>query len=128
MNATMFLAQMFGVLMTVAGVSVLLYPDRFSRAIGEVRKSYIVPYIDAMAGLLIGLAVVLVHNKWETMPQAVVSAAGWLALAEGILMYLLPHQSFVGIIDNLKSKQARIGIGILGVIVGGYLMYVGFFA
>lgn len=128
MDLTMFLAQVLGVYMLVAGVSGLLYPDRMQRAMAEVKKSYIMPYFDGVLALIFGLLIVLTHNIWTGSAATIITLIGWVAIVEGLVMFLLPHDTIMKLAGRLSGKNVATGFSVLAVIIGGYLAYVGFLA
>ncbi|MAF59306.1 MAG: hypothetical protein QF858_01245 [Candidatus Pacebacteria bacterium] len=128
MDLTIFLAQIMGVYFLVTGVGALLNPERTRRAMNEVGKSYVLPYFDGALALVVGLLIVLTHNVWDSLLTGVVSAVGWLSLAEGVLMMLLPQASIVGFMKHFNTKSAITGFSIVAIVVGAYLTYISFIA
>lgn len=126
MDLTLLLTQILGVYMLAGGASALLYPDRARRAIEEVSKSYIIPYFDGALALVIGLLIVLLHNVWDGLNAIIVTIFGWLALAEGLAMMLLPQETIAGIAKSLSTRGSIKTWALIALIVGAYLTYVGF--
>lgn len=127
MGLTIFLAKILGVYLLLGGLSVLLYPKRYDEAMKEAKKSYLLPYFDGALALIFGLLIVLTHNMWGTFVEGVVTAVGWLAVIEGVAMFLLPHESFVAFMNKFSGSSARMGFGVLALVLGIYLISVGFF-
>lgn len=128
MDLTMFLAQVMGIYILIAGVSGLLYPKRAKRALEEVTKSYVIPFFDGSLALIVGLLVVLTHNVWEGLAASLVTLIGWAAVVEGVVMLLLPHDSIAAIAEKLSGRNMVMAWSVLAVLVGGFLVYYGFFA
>lgn len=127
MDSTIFLAQIIGVYMLVGGLSGLIYSERMQRAMAEVKNSYIFPYFDGALALIVGLLIVLMHNVWEGAAAILVTLVGWMAIVEGVSMMLLPHDTIMKIAGKLSSKNAAMGFSIIAILVGGYLVWYGFF-
>lgn len=113
--------------MLVAGVSGLLYPARMKRAMDEITKSTLLPYLDGALALVVGLLIVLTHNVWTDLTSGLVSLFGWVALVEGFAMLLLPEDTLKGLMRSLSGKSVATVVSIAAVVIGGYLLYVGFF-
>lgn len=128
MDITLLIAKIFGVYALVGGLSGLLYPARMQKALSEATRSYLVPYFDGALALIIGLLIVLSHNVWGTFTEVVVSLIGWIAILEGIVLLLLPHDTIARVATKLSSKEAAIGWSVLAIVLGAYLSYVGFIA
>ncbi|MCI5108492.1 MAG: hypothetical protein MRY49_01440 [Candidatus Pacebacteria bacterium] len=128
MSNTLMLTQIIGIYVLVASLSGLFYPERAKEALKEVTKSYIIPYFDGAIALIVGLLIILTHNVWNTLAETLVSLIGWLAILEGIAMLLLPQQSLIAFARRFESSKVVRIWSIIGVIIGAYLTYVGFFA
>ncbi len=126
MDLTMFLAQILGIYMLVAGVSGLLYPSRAQKAMAEVTKSYAIPYFDGAIALIFGLLIVLTHNVWVGAAATIITLIGWIAIVEGVFMLLLPHDMIAKTMERFSGKNMAAGWSMLAIILGGYLAYVGF--
>lgn len=126
MDITLFLAKIIGIYALVGGLSGLFYAERMQKAMAEATKSYLLPYFDGAIALLTGLMIVMFHNMWETPVQMIVSAVGWIAIIEGLAMMLLPHKMIMGVAKALTSKQAAMGWSIVAILIGAYLVYMGF--
>jgi uncharacterized protein YjeT (DUF2065 family) len=128
MDLTLFLAQLLGIYMVVAGLSGLLYPVRAKRAMNEVTRSYVIPYFDGALALIFGLLIVLTHNVWNGTVETIVTLVGWLAVVEGLAMLLLPQESITSLLKRFQSQSAITIWSGVALLVGGYLVYVSFLA
>ncbi len=128
MDTTLFLAQVLGVYMTVIGISILMYPKRTSKAIHEMASDYFLPYFGGTMALVFGLLIVLTHNVWENLTTSAISLIGWAALVKGMLLFLLPHDSFAEFAEKFNSRHAMTIWGVIALVIGVYLLYSGFIA
>lgn len=128
MDITQLLAQIIGVYMLVAGISVLLRPERVKRAINDAAKSPIIPYFDGALAIVFGLIVVLTHNVWDGLQASVVTAIGWVSLIAGIFELLASQSGITKMFTWFNTAGGRTGMGVVAVLVGAYLTYAGFFA
>ena len=127
MDLTLFLSQVIGVYLFVGSLSALLYPRRVKHAAEEISRSYILLYFDGALALIVGLIIVLLHNVWVGLPATIVTLVGWLAVLEGFLMMLLPQASIRKLMDGLMTPPLAKTFGVVGLVAGAYLVYVGFF-
>lgn len=125
---TFFLAQIIGVYLVIAGVSGLLYPGRMMKALKEYTRSSLLPYFDAVLALLLGLVVVLTHNVWDTLEAGIVSAFGWIALIEGLALFLLPEDTVKSLTKWFTDPAIMKGVMLVTTAAGAYLVYFSFFA
>jgi uncharacterized protein YjeT (DUF2065 family) len=123
---TIVLVQIIGVYMLVAGISGLLYPERMRAAMREFSKSRILPYFDGAFALVIGLLIVIFHTSWEGLPAIIVSVVGWLAVLEGLVMFLAPDDTMKGFLKTFERPSVIRGFLVVALVVGLYLTYVGF--
>ena len=125
---TIFLAQVIGIYLLVGSVAGLLHPRRMKEAMGDFMKSSILPFFDGALALIIGLLIVLTHNVWTDLAAIIITLIGWLAIIEGLAMFLLPEESLRGLMKGLTSKSLATVLMLVGIVAGAYLVYVGFFA
>ena len=128
MDLTLFLSQLIGIVLLVMGVSGLLYPERMKAAMQEFKRSTLFPMFDGAIALVVGVLIVLYHNVWTDIQTSIISAIGWLAVAEGLAMYLLPEDSMKGLMKQFTTKSFMRVLTIVAVLAGAYLVYLGFFA
>lgn len=127
MVETFFLAQIIGVYLVVAGFSALMHPARVKSAMAEYLKSSIIPYFDAAIALLVGLLIVLTHNVWVDLPSSLVSLVGWIAVIEGVALFLLPEETLKIVGKWMRAPSVMKGMVLVCIVAGLYLVYYGFF-
>ena len=100
------------------------YADVF-KGLAKEKSFYLV---DGIAETLIGIVMVLSHNLWVTLPEIVVSLLGWAVLVEGVLV-LLMGKAYIKSLFSLFSKDMKsmmVWSALFSLIVGGYLVWVGY--
>ena len=97
---TLFLARLIG-LFCVLLVGALLV--RGSTAVAAAVADGPVMLTYGMISLAVGVAMVLGHNVWSggALPVAV-TLVGWLILAKGLLLLLLPPDTLVRLLDQIR--------------------------
>ncbi len=126
MLATLFLAQVFGLVLLVKGLFVLLRPKAARNLVNEIEKSKLAVYTAGMFAVVLGIFLVLLHNAWSSAPEVIVSLLVWLILLKGILAVFAP-KSLIGFGKSfLKSDGEVRGVAIAVLMLAFYLLYIGF--
>lgn len=128
MELSIFLAQLIGVYMVLTSLSALVKRKTLMQAIKQMAHNSHVVYIIAALELIFGLILVLSHNVWDGSWRVIITVIAWLTLIEGVF-YLFVKKS---VITKLFEWFARADwfytlASLIGVVLGGYLVYVGFF-
>ena len=83
-------------------------------------------FILAMLRILIGLAIVVAHNRWSGTLTVVVTVIAWITLLRGVALLLLPHQAERKVLEFFKQSEVYYGTAAIGVVLGLWLAYAGF--
>lgn len=83
-------------------------------------------WITGVFTLLIGLALVLAHNRWSTALAAIVSLYGWAALVKDLLFLCLPAPAQIAFYRALHFDGYFFAYLLISLVLGGYLIYGGF--
>lgn len=126
MEATIFLAKLWGPVLLAVGLGIYVSRKYYVRVYQELEKEALVVICFGMMAIGIGIAQIHFHNVWGTFSQIVVSLLGWAMLVKGLAMTILPdlvkQSGEWAVKHNLLSVS-----GALTVILGIYLSWVGFF-
>lgn len=125
--STLFLLRFFGPIFLLIGCSLLLHRSRYEKMFQELQAFTLSYYFTALLALCTGLAIVLTHNRWGTLPEILVTIIGWGGIAKGIARFLVPDMTRVILEKVITPSFLTIG-GILVVALGAYMSWVGFFA
>jgi len=89
-------------------------------------RSPVLIYLAGTATLLGGLAILNAHRAWTADWRAIVTVLGWIFIIAGIVRIVLPTlaTSFSTTIYSTPVALAIIGIVVL--VVGGYLSFEGY--
>jgi hypothetical protein len=84
-------------------------------------------FVTGVFTLIIGLAVVLAHNRWSggALP-VIVTFYGWAALIKGALFLCLPPSAQTALYASLHFERFFYGFFVVGLVLGAYLTYGGF--
>ena len=126
MDISIFLAQVFGLYFVIVGSAMFLHPYMTKKMIimGSSDRSII--FVTGMISLLVGIPLVLLHNIWDGSWRVVVTIVVWLVLIKGIVRVFAPDTVFSWALMFLEKPRLLRGFIVLLIILGLYLMYVGF--
>ncbi len=127
MDTSIFLAKLVGPMMFVMGLLVAVNPQRMRRIGREFLDSEALIFMSGVITLPVGIAIVVVHNVWETDWRTLITLIGWIAIIAGIARMALPDvMQTLG--EAMLQKTHLIAVpGALMAIIGGYLAYHGYF-
>lgn len=125
---TLYLSQLFGPILFITGLSVLINQDEYKKMMVKEFKEFTLSYhIAAIAALSVGIAVVLSHNLWNTLPEILVSLIGWGALLKGIIRLLSPETS-MQLIPKVAKCEYFTPMILVIIAWGGYMSWIGYLA
>jgi hypothetical protein len=121
---TIFLARLIG-LFTIAVVIALVI-----RGVSIVEVAIANEPLLFMLGLIslgLGIAMVLAHNVWSggALP-VVVTVVGWLILAKGMLLTIVPSAMFTQLLDRMNWGENMNFFLIPAALIACYLTWAGF--
>lgn len=84
-------------------------------------------WVTGVFTMLVGLAIVVAHNRWSGSPAAViVTLYGWIATVKGLTLVWLPMRVQLDFYQALQFPRFFYAYFLLGLVLGGYLIYAGF--
>ena len=75
--------------------------------------------------IVVGLLIVLSHNIWVAEWPVLITLVGWLMLLQGVMRVFFPD-SFAKCMKDLMHKTGYLLMSWIGLIVGIYLVWIGF--
>jgi len=87
---TLHLLVLIGVYELAAGVAGLAGRINWAAMLDEFERSPALSFITGFAVYILGGVLVLVHNIWTDVLAGIVSAVGWIAAIEGVLIMTVP--------------------------------------
>ena len=126
MDNTLFLAQIWGPVMLAIGLGVYTSRDYYIKVYRDLQKETLAVLIFAMAAMAAGIAQILSHNVWGTLPEIIISFVGWGLFIKGAFFAMIPH-----VVDRLGDWQADSKLipfaGVAMIILGAYLTWFAYF-
>lgn len=110
----------------VVGTSLLVRARFWMNAASTSLNHPLVPLFSGLYALLMGLAVVVLHNLWVADARVIVTVLGWMALAIGVILLLAPELYAallrrIPITPGLVALRGLVRIALGGAVVG-YLL------
>jgi hypothetical protein len=90
MNISFVLAQIFGIMCMVLGLSMLFNKKWTVVAIEEITKNVGVIWLAGLIALVMGTVMVVLNNIWTSGLSLVITILGWLTLLKGAVILLFP--------------------------------------
>jgi len=126
METSVFLAKLIGPVFLVAGLAVLISPQRTRQLGREFVGSEALIFLSGIITLPVGLAIVIVHNVWVAGWPVIITIIGWLAVIAGIArMLAFGGIRLIGQAMVDKTSLFAIPGGIMA-LLGAYLAYQGY--
>ncbi|MFZ0196094.1 MAG: hypothetical protein WBF44_03380 [Pseudolabrys sp.] len=126
MERSHFLAKLIGPVFIVGGVGMLfntaVYRVMFERALHD----HMLIYLSGILALVMGLAMVAVHNDWKWHWPLIITVIGWLALIGGVIRMIAPQVIETYGLAVLSSPNFFIIDGGIAVLFGVLLSYFGY--
>lgn len=124
--STVLLARVLGVFLMLVGAVLLLRRSYFLSVFAEFVSHRLVRTVISLAEVLGALFIVAGHNEWSTLPAAIVTFIGWMALAEGCAYLLLPDPLLDRFIRTFNTAAWYMVGGSIAIVTGAYLAAFGF--
>lgn len=128
MELSLYLAQLLGVVLVVIGLALLLRTNHFQKMYQEIIKSEMMLILSGIFALVLGTVIVLSHNIWEASWVVILTIFGWMGVAKGVLLLLLPGEMAQMTSKWFKGKGLLIFAGVFYLLLGLVLGYFGWFA
>ena len=125
MDATLFLALLWGPVLVAIGLGVFISGDHYASIYRNLQREPMAVLGFAMTAMAAGIAQVSIYGRWGTFTEGVLSVLGWALLVKGVLLALVPHWAY-WTSEQVGQSSLMPVIGALLLIVGGYLSIVGF--
>ena len=128
MELSILLARVWGLYLLIVPLAICLNKKNLELLFRIVKnRDYL--FLSGLVSLLIGILNISVHNIWVYDWRVIITIFGWIALIKGILRTFWPELIVKWLhklkIDKWKSK-CLLGLGLIVLIIGLYLTYIGF--
>lgn len=124
---TIFIAKFAGPIILAVGVGVFFSRNYYVKVYRNLEQETLAVLMGGISILAGGIAIVLYHNKWDSLVAGIVSFIGWASIAKGIILISFPKtvDKFGDMVANSKLFPF---VGTLATLCGAYLSYVAYLA
>lgn len=126
MEISHFLAKFLGLYMLLMSLPLLVTPKIVRQRYESFLNDGPVMTLAGVVTVLIGLFLILNHNIWVYDWRVIITVISWVSLAEGISIVYFPHHAR-SVFRRLIQQFPMVISGIIGLGVGLYLVFMGFF-
>jgi hypothetical protein len=119
---TLHLAVLIGLYEFAAGIAGLTGQISWSAMLDEFERSPALTFITGFMAFALGAAFILSHNIWTDALSAIVSAIGWIAAVEGLLI-MIASQPLLAFSRKLVTNQRAVSI--IAILFGAFLIIAG---
>ena len=119
---TLHLLVLIGLYELAAGLAGLIGRLDWAAMLEEFERSPALTFVTGFAAFAIGAALHLSHRHWTDLPAIIVSAIGWIAIVEGLLIMVMPGPLLRFSRGLVRSQKA---ISLLALLFGAALILLG---
>lgn len=122
MNITTLLAQFWGILFVVLGLSVILNKKSMSAVLQEMTQNKGYLWLMGFVMLALGAILVVLSNVWTSGLTLLITVIGWLVLIKGIFILFFPDDA-VSLYRKFNTNRWLVLMGVVALVLGLILMY-----
>jgi hypothetical protein len=127
MERSRFIAKLIGPVCIAGGIGLLFNADVHKAMFEHGLHDHLVIYLSGVISLTIGLAIVILHNRWGWHWPVIVTIFGWLGVIGGAVRMILPQAVEQMGAAFIAHPSFLVGDGIFAVLLGVLLSYFGYF-
>lgn len=123
---TIFLAKLAGPLILAVGLGIFLSRGHYQKIYRSLGNEPLASLMSGMIAVAAGIALILYHNRWDTLLAGIISLIGWLSIFKGLALIIVPET--IDKIGNIlvNSNWFRF-TAVLYVVAGVYVSYIAYF-
>jgi hypothetical protein len=127
MDITTFFAQFWGPIVLAIGLGMFISRSHYREVYSGLDRSAFASLTFGMLAMLLGIIHVNAHSLWGTFEEGVISLLGWALLLKGAVFVIIPGfaERAAKRFGSMKMVPA---VGVVMLIAGAYLSYIGYFA
>ncbi len=126
MNTTLFFAHLWGPIILAIGLGIFLSRSFYIRVYRDLEKDPLAVLLFGMVAMIIGGLQIIFHNAWGSLPEVIISIIGWGFFIKGAAFIIAPK--LVDRAGDIWAKKHLLPVsGIIMLVIGAYLTWLGFF-
>ncbi|MBY0564362.1 MAG: hypothetical protein K2P58_09260 [Hyphomonadaceae bacterium] len=125
-DSTLVLARVVGPVLIIAGILLITQPDRVITSLGSYLLNDAVLILAAFMSLILGLAIVTYHPRWDTVSGIFISLIGYVLTLRGVVLLLAPQIMHDAVMFVTTQPHVFPIGGCAVALLGVWLAYVGY--
>ena len=121
-SLTLYLLVLIGAYEFAAGLAGFSGRMSWTSMIAEFERSPALTFVTGFMAFAIGGAITIGHHHWTDVPAAIVSAVGWIAIVEGILIMVSPKPLLLLVRPIARGQRA---VSVFAMMFGAALILLG---
>jgi len=126
MQPVVFIARLVGPLFVVLGIGCLVNQTIYADMIGQAILVPVLIYLSGLMAFLAGVAMLNGYHAWTVDWRIIITILGWVLVVAGIIRIVLPGAAAVAAIALYSGGYAMAIVGIIVLIIGGFLSFKGY--
>jgi hypothetical protein len=126
MDRSLFLARLMGPAFVVVALGMLINLGMYESMIAEALHPGVLFYLSGLLSLLAGLAIVNLHNRWQTDWRVIITVLGWLMTIGGIMRIVLPQAAIAAGSTIYGGRASTIVAALVVGTLGAFLSFNGY--
>lgn len=126
---TIYLSRLIGVVALILAAAMIVEKPAYVATVQLMLQDRALMLVLGIVGVVIGAAIVLVHNVWTRgLWPLVVTLVGWMLLLRGVVILLLPPEMVQQLVAIAHVRDFFYVYAALPLVLGTYLCLRGFTA
>jgi uncharacterized membrane protein len=125
-DVTLFLAQVLGPILLLVGISLFTRRKFYLKWLQNIQQSEDILFVSSVGELAAGIAIILNHNLWNTLPEIIITLLGWLMIVEGAVFLLAETKSLKGFFASSVLAEGWYIFAVLYTLLGAYVTSLGY--
>src|ERR1051325_3929350 len=127
MERSRFIAKLIGPVCIAGGLGMLFNGAVYKAMFEHALHDHLVIYLSGVIALTVGLAIVILHNRWEWNWTMAVTIFGWLAIIGGAVRMIVPQViERIGMV-LIDQPAFFVADGMLAALLGVLICHFGYF-
>ena len=128
MATSILIAKYLGPVILAASLSMFVNPSQMTRIFEDFTNSPGMIFIAGVMTLVMGLTLVIFHNKWVANWTVIITIFGWIGIFGGLMRMMFPMAAIAMGKRMMERKGALAAIGVINGLLGAFLTYKGYIA
>ncbi|KTC85337.1 MULTISPECIES: hypothetical protein [Legionella] len=123
---SLIIAQIAGLYLLIMSIIMLLRRNTYRQFVAHLKPSSGLIIMTASFALILGLFIVVIHNRWVLEPDVIITLLGWIIVIKSILWLAVPEEMLAFTRGLYRSNWFYVFVIVLA-IIGIFLILKGFY-